>query len=226
MTVAWRLTTTRHAKTAFTGEGARRYGGRWNHPGLAAVYTAATISLAALEYLAGADVDLAPPDLVVIPVEWGPEVAVRCLEPAALPADWRSCPHPVSTRDLGSAWLREGDTAILSVPSAIVPEERILVLNPAHRDAAGFAIGAPRAFAFDPRRWHGGDNEADGRGASREVWRQHPCPVAPASFRQGVDRSTHGDQRLPARCWRHETFPLVAPASCRHESTAGIVPTL
>lgn len=153
MTQAWRLTTEARAGTAFDGEGARLYGGRWNHPGTSAVYAAESISLAALEYLAGVDVDLAPVALVVIPVAWTAEVAVRCLDVDELPADWRAFPHPASTRDIGTAWLHENTTAILSVPSAIVPEERIVVLNPRHPDAAALAIGSPRPFTFDPRLW-------------------------------------------------------------------------
>lgn len=153
MTRAWRLTTRAHEDTAFSGEGARRFGGRWNHPGLAAVYAAATISLAALEYLAGADVDLVPPALVVIPVEWGPEVPLTVLDAEELPRGWRAFPHPAATRDIGAEWLRGRTAPVLSVPSALVPEERIFVLNPSHARFTELAVGPSRPFAFDPRLW-------------------------------------------------------------------------
>jgi len=45
---AWRITKREHTRNAFTGEGAREFGGRWNHPGTAVVYTAQSQSLAAL----------------------------------------------------------------------------------------------------------------------------------------------------------------------------------
>jgi len=51
MALAWRIVQTHVADRAFTGEGARRYGGRWNSKGYAAVYTSGSISLAILEVL-------------------------------------------------------------------------------------------------------------------------------------------------------------------------------
>lgn len=150
---AWRLTMSKHARRAFDGEGARLHGGRWNHAGLPAVYVAATVSLAALEYLAGVDVDLAPEPLVVIPVAWDAGVRTEALEPGKLPGDWRTYPHPESTRTLGDAWLERAATAVLSVPSAIVPQERIYVLNPRHPKFAQLRIGPPQPFAYDPRLW-------------------------------------------------------------------------
>ncbi|HZP41975.1 MAG TPA: hypothetical protein VFD84_10765 [Candidatus Binatia bacterium] len=39
------------------------------------------------------------------------------------------------------------------MPSAVVPEERNYLLNPAHRDFRRIAFGAPRPFSFDPRVW-------------------------------------------------------------------------
>ena len=153
MTRAWRLTTRAREDTALSGEGARRFGGRWNPPGVAAVYAAATISLAALEYLAGADVDLAPPDLVVIPVEWGADVPLTVFDAGHLPRGWRAFPHPTATRDLGGEWLRGQVAPVLSVPSAIVPEERIFVLNPSHPLFDGLVVGPSRPFTYDPRLW-------------------------------------------------------------------------
>ena len=66
---AWRIVKAKHAATAFDGEGARLFGGRWNSPGTRMIYTSATLSLAALESL----VHLSPPVLfkyVAIPVEF------------------------------------------------------------------------------------------------------------------------------------------------------------
>lgn len=54
---AWRIVKEKHAATAFSGEGARLYGGRWNSVGTSLVYTSGTKALAALESL----VHLNPP---------------------------------------------------------------------------------------------------------------------------------------------------------------------
>ena len=51
MALAWRIVQTHVADHAFSGEGARRYGGRWNSKGHAVVYTSGSISLAILEIL-------------------------------------------------------------------------------------------------------------------------------------------------------------------------------
>jgi RES domain-containing protein len=150
---AWRLTTKARTDTAFDGEGARLHGGRWNRPGTPAIYTAATISLAALEILASADADLLSVPLVVIPVEWGADMPISSLEDRDLPKDWRKYPHPDSTRDIGQAWLASAARPVLSVPSAIVPQERLYVLNPRHARFGELRIGLPQPFAFDPRLW-------------------------------------------------------------------------
>lgn len=148
---AWRIVPARRAATAFTGEGARLYGGRFNSPGTAVVYVSAHQSLAALELLVHI---LHHPRLpcVVFPVDWDglPEERVR---PEDLPADWRAEPVTVDTMRLGDAWARAGRTALLRVPSAVVPDEENLLLNPAHPDFARLRVGAPRPFSFDPRLW-------------------------------------------------------------------------
>jgi len=150
---AWRLTKEKHRDAAFNGEGARLHAGRWNHRGLPAVYVAATISLAVLEYLVNADPDTAPGSLVIIPVDLPKELRLHVLDATQLPHDWRHCPHPESTRDLGSDWLRALTTVALSVPSAVVTQERILVLNPRHHQFSKLEIGPAEPFSLDPRLW-------------------------------------------------------------------------
>jgi len=140
----------RLAEEAFSGEGARRYGGRWNHPGTRMVYTAGSASLAALELL----VHLEAPHLlaayVQIPVDFGDELCER-MDLARLPADWTASPAPTSTKDLGTAWVRAGTAAVLVVPSALVPQESLFLLNPQHPDFPRIRTGRAAAFAFDRR---------------------------------------------------------------------------
>jgi RES domain-containing protein len=149
----WRITSARFADSAFDGEGARRYGGRWNHPGTALVYCSATLSLAALEYFVHLEPELAPDGLVAVAAEIPAAVAVELLEVAVLPADWRAYPAPDRLRDLGSGWVRGGRTAVLSVPSSVIPHERNLLLNPAHPDFARIRRRDAEPFSFDPRMW-------------------------------------------------------------------------
>ena len=147
----WRLCKRRYAVSAFDGDGARRYGGRWNPPGLRVVYTSETISLAALEALVHVDPPEAPEDLVVICVDIPDDIGVTDLTARMLPRTWRSTPAPARLQQLGATWVRAASTAVLSVPSVVVPQERNYLLNPAHPDFARIQLGRPKAFSIDPR---------------------------------------------------------------------------
>lgn len=147
----WRLCKRRYAASAFDGEGARRAGGRWNPPGVAVIYASETISLAALEALVHTDPDDAPEDMVIIPVDIPDDVAMTELTPRVLPKDWRRTPAPPRLQQLGADWIRTGATAVLSVPSVLVPQERNYVFNPAHPDFARLKRGTPQPFVLDPR---------------------------------------------------------------------------
>ena len=146
--LVWRLA--KRSRPTFDGEGARLYGGRWNHPGVAVVYTAESLSLAVLEFF----VHLTPrdaPDLVAISADIPDDVRLDRLDQRAMASDWRVTPAPATLADLGTAWARGGATAVLAVPSAIVPRETNYLLNPAHPDFRRVRIGRPEPFALDPR---------------------------------------------------------------------------
>ncbi|MBN1425285.1 RES domain-containing protein [Candidatus Fermentibacteria bacterium] len=147
---AWRIVQSRHAKAAFAGEGARLYPGRWNQRGIRMVYTAGSLSLAALEMLA----HLGTPEFlslyVSVPITFDESICLRVAS-ADLPADWADDPPPASTRRLGTEWVRRRTSAVLAVPSAIVRVETNFLLNPAHSDFARIGIGGAAEFRFDPR---------------------------------------------------------------------------
>ena len=146
---AWRIVKEKQASTALDGEGAWRYGGRWNSPGTRVVYTSAALSLAALESL----VHLNPPVIfryVAIPIEfdaaWMESVGL-----SELPAGWTEEPPPPSTKRIGDLWVKEARSAVLDVPSVVVRSERNYLLNPAHPDFGRIKVGEAVPFAFDPR---------------------------------------------------------------------------
>jgi RES domain-containing protein len=147
----WRITSAAHA--AFDGEGTRRYGSRWTPRGLPAIYTSATLSLAALERFVHTDSDIEPRDLVAISVEISDGTAIESVGVETLPADWRTFPPPPTLAAIGDEWFHASRTAILSVPSVVIPNERNFVLNPTHREFAQLSIGPPEPFSFDPRMW-------------------------------------------------------------------------
>ncbi|MFN2323406.1 MAG: RES family NAD+ phosphorylase [Trueperaceae bacterium] len=138
------------AAAAFSGEGARRFGGRWNSVGRAVVCTSEHLSLAALETLAHADRQRFARDLVAFEVHL-PSDLIAVLEDADVPANWRARPDAPAARAVGDAWLAAGSHVALSVPSVLVPQERNLLLDPAHPRFTEVRIGAPVAFRFYDR---------------------------------------------------------------------------
>lgn len=147
---AWRITKRKYEDAAFTGAGARKYGGRWNSPGTAIVYTAETQSLAILEML----VHLEAPDLLPEYVLAGVEIdesLVRQLERSELPRNWRAQPAPLELRRFGDEWIAAGNSAVLRVPSALAPGESNFLLNPAHPDFKKLIIHNPISFVLDER---------------------------------------------------------------------------
>ena len=142
----------RAAHRALDGEGARLYGGRWNTSGVAVVYTSTSLSLAALEYLAHVNPDDVPGDLVAITLEVPDDASgIERVQASELPAGWERLGENPTCASLGDAWARAGRTLALRVPSAVVPEETNVLLNPRHADAAQVRVIAERPFAFDPR---------------------------------------------------------------------------
>jgi RES domain-containing protein len=148
--VVWRIVKARHGARAFDGEGARLYGGRWNSPGVRVVYTADSPALAALELLTQLNDATQLPKFVLIPADV-PERVVETLDPARLPAAWRSHPAPPELQAIGDAWAKRGATAALRVPSAVEPRQSNLLLSPGHRDFGAIRIGRPEPYAFDLR---------------------------------------------------------------------------
>jgi RES domain-containing protein len=149
MSEAWRIVKEKHAAAAFSGEGAAKAGGRWNSRGVAVVYTSGTKSLAALESL----VHLNPPVLfkyVAIPIKFD-DTLVEIMTPKALPPDWRVEPPPRSSQSVGDAWVLEGRSPVLALPSVIISGELNYLLNPAHPSFKRISIGKPQRFTFDPR---------------------------------------------------------------------------
>lgn len=149
MRTVWRITTARFAATAFSGEGARLYGGRWNPKGFELVYTAESRSLALLEMMVQ-DTPLRARYLLV-PAQLPDTVRMTHINVADLPTDWRRLDHRDALQRMGRDWLVQGPSAVLVVPSAVVPAEHSYLLNPRHPDFARIIIGEPEALETDLR---------------------------------------------------------------------------
>jgi RES domain-containing protein len=98
-----RLVKTRHAATAFDGEGARVFGGRWSSPGTAVVYAGESVAVAMLEILVHVQYPRILNSYSLIKAEF-PDTLVE--ELAVLPMDWKQSPPPASTQAIGDRWAR------------------------------------------------------------------------------------------------------------------------
>jgi len=151
MIPAFRICATRYSPTAFSGEGAKIAGGRWNSAGLPVVYCSSSLSLATLEIL----VHLEEPEILAHHFSFFevgiPKELIETLNPAKLPPGWRAETTFPQTSALGDAWIRSMKSAVLSVPSAVTPGEVNFLLNPRHPDFGKIRIGEMQRFEPDPR---------------------------------------------------------------------------
>ena len=92
-------------------------------------------------------------NLVAIAVDIEANIAIETVPVGDCPPDWRTYPAPPGLAVIGERWLQESKSAILSVPSVVIPIERNFVLNPTHADFATLTINRSEPFSFDPRMW-------------------------------------------------------------------------
>jgi RES domain-containing protein len=142
--ILWRIS--RHRDLG--GVGGYRSPGRWHHAGQPVVYLAETPASALLEVCVHTSANDVPRDFTLLRIEV-PEVHIQTIEFDSLPPGWQS--RLEVTRDLGTAWLQGMETALLRVPSAIVPETANFLLNPAHPDAKKLKVTNVFSYPFDPR---------------------------------------------------------------------------
>jgi RES domain-containing protein len=152
----WRISKRAYAErsaSAFDGEGSRRYGGRWSPAGRRVAYASSSLALASLEYFVNPDPVDAPSDLVSVRVEIPGDIFIETVETAIIPANWRRHPYPRELQLFGERWLMAESSVCLRVPSAVIPEEFNLLVNPLHRDFDSLRFREPAEFEFDPRMW-------------------------------------------------------------------------
>jgi RES domain-containing protein len=153
---AYRITKEPNPAKAFSGQGAKDWGGRWNSMGVAVVYTAAHRSLSILEVLvhvrggAGMGRAAISAPFYIYGISFGAALMEE-LPIASLSAGWNSEPPTAASQGLGDAWVLAARSPVLAVPSVIVPEERNYVLNPNHPRFSEIQIGAPVVCSIDPR---------------------------------------------------------------------------
>ena len=137
--ILWRIAaeTRQYGADDLNGAGAAKSPGRWNDDGQPVLYAAPTIAMAVLETAAHVDDAGLPLNryLVQIDVPDGVWAARAVMDVSTLPVNWAAIPAGRVSVQAGAQWLRGMTTAILQVPSVIVPEEPAALINPLHPDA-------------------------------------------------------------------------------------------
>ena len=133
-----------------SGEGARLYGGRWNHVSIPCVYTSDSIALAVLEFTVNADINVLPGSLSVVKIQI-PDKDIKEFEIKDLPENWNKTPAPMETKDFGTALLKNLTYPVLKIPSVVIPEEFNYILNPRRKESKFFKIVSIKGFDYDKR---------------------------------------------------------------------------
>jgi len=144
-----------YARSAFDGEGAYRYGGRWSSPGTRLCYTSQHQSLAMLEYFVHLDKDDPPDDLVLAMAEIPGGVPRARIRSDDLPANWRAPAAPPELARFGDEFVRRGKHCLLIVPSVLAPHEQNCLINPAHPDFKKIVALGTEPLDYDRRLFRG-----------------------------------------------------------------------
>jgi RES domain-containing protein len=148
--IGWRIVKEKHAKSAFSGEGARIFEGRWNSAGVRMIYCSEHLSLAALEILVHTQPVTLRDKFQVFRVSWD-EAIMSAIDLRKLPKGWNAQPPGLISKNIGDEWVHSDRSAVLVVPSVIVPLEKTFLLNPKHRDFGKIKIKDAGGFHLDPR---------------------------------------------------------------------------
>ena len=145
----WRIVTGSHP--AWSGEGARIYGQRWNPPGLPAIYTGTSFAVSLIELLVHANRKSPPSGARFVEAVVPDDVSREGLSPGSLPG-WDD-PHDTSiAQAFGRDWIQSRRSALLIVPSVVTAgRDANVVVNPEHADAAQISVGPETPVVLDPR---------------------------------------------------------------------------
>lgn len=149
----WRIAASTRTYRAddLSGAGAAKSPGRWNADRENVVYCAAMASLAVLETAAHVDSAGLPLNRFLVEIDVPTTVWSRrkTIDLSKLDPSWAAVPAGLVSVKAGSRWLKSGSSALLQVPSVIVPEEFATLINPAHADTAGMKAKVIRRFEYD-----------------------------------------------------------------------------
>jgi RES domain-containing protein len=133
------------------GKGAAMAGGRWNSKGVPILYTSSSRALCTAELAVHLPLGILPSDYVIIAIHIPDTLRVNKYPEAKLPENWNQYPYSIATQKIGNDFIKQGKTAILKIPSAVVEGDYNFLINPFHPAAIKIRIKEIKAFHFDAR---------------------------------------------------------------------------
>lgn len=146
----WRIYRWEYKESAFTGEGAKLFGGRFNSEGVAAVYTSGSLSLSLLEILVQSNDRSYLRHCVIFFVDI-PTSLIDIPKQSDFPDEWDQIPYGHTSQHFGDKWFSANTNPVLRIPSVVVPIEFNYVLNPNHPDFEQILITESEEKEIDPR---------------------------------------------------------------------------
>ncbi len=153
MIKAWRIVKAKHKQTAFTGFGCQFASGRWHNLMVPMVYCSDSEALSVLETFIHLQEDGKQIKYLLFELHIPPAIILDVTFIADIPKQWRKQPPGVTTKKIGSDWVTSNTSAVLKVPSAIIPTAGNYLLNPQHSDFNKISIKTPEPFNFNSRMW-------------------------------------------------------------------------
>ena len=135
----------------FDGEGAFRFGGRWNSRGTRILYTAGSLSLAALEMLVHLNNEEILLSYSFATTEFDESLILPVEKFRTLPENWNASPSPLEIQRIGDEWAEKQASVVLKVPTSVLPVEFNYLINVGHREFSKVKLGKPQTFTFDER---------------------------------------------------------------------------
>lgn len=145
--ISYRVVKEKYLESAFDGEGARLYSGRWNSKGVSVVYTSDSLALCSLEIFVHLPSYTLLADYVYMTARFDSDLVTE----ASLIDGWNERPVSKVSQAIGNQWIKDGLSAVLRVPSVIMPDGHNYLININHPEFEKINLGAPQPLTFDPR---------------------------------------------------------------------------
>ena len=146
----YRIAKKKHIRD-LSGIGARLHGGRWNRKGIGIVYTSESRALALVEFLVNVPFSMLPNKLCIATIEIREKIRPQEFDISDLPKQWRKFPVPLELAEIGTKWAVSTESLALRVPSAVVPHEFNILINPSYPDIKHVAITTVEGLEMDKR---------------------------------------------------------------------------